>query len=145
MGYQANIATSELQNEVVRLSLESHVEIIDRRLPSIEEKMAQTSLAIIPSLGSEVICRVAEEFLLCGCPLVVSDAGSLAESIDGFGGLNLGPLDSWGTRIDDVVSLIKSSYAESEDIRSSRAAKARSIYSLDAMSQSLLSLIKPKK
>jgi glycosyltransferase involved in cell wall biosynthesis len=53
--------------------------IIDERVRDVAVWMRQSSFGLIPSLGSEVICRVAVEFLQQGTPLVSSNAGALAE------------------------------------------------------------------
>lgn len=53
--------------------------IIDERVRDIAVWMRQSSFGLIPSLGSEVICRVAVEFLQQGTPLVSSNVGALAE------------------------------------------------------------------
>jgi glycosyltransferase involved in cell wall biosynthesis len=53
--------------------------IIDERVRDIAVWMRQSSFGLIPSLGSEVICRVAVEFLQQGTPLVSSNAGALSE------------------------------------------------------------------
>jgi glycosyltransferase involved in cell wall biosynthesis len=57
--------------------------IFDERRNDIEALMAQAHFGIIPSLGSEVICRVAVEFMKNGTPLLVSDAGALPEVAQG--------------------------------------------------------------
>lgn len=53
--------------------------IVDERVRDISVWMRQSSFGLIPSLGSEVICRVAVEFLQQGTPLVSSNVGALAE------------------------------------------------------------------
>ncbi|NBX16894.1 MAG: glycosyltransferase [Proteobacteria bacterium] len=53
--------------------------IIDERVRDVAVWMRQSSFGLIPSLGSEVICRVAVEFLQQGTPLVSSNAGALSE------------------------------------------------------------------
>lgn len=53
--------------------------IIDERVHDVALWMRQSSFGLIPSLGSEVICRVAVEFLQQGTPLISSNAGALAE------------------------------------------------------------------
>lgn len=63
----------EVTNKRIRLL------IIDERVRDIALWMRQSSFGLIPSLGSEVICRVAVEFLQQGTPVVSSDAGALAE------------------------------------------------------------------
>jgi glycosyltransferase involved in cell wall biosynthesis len=53
--------------------------LIDERVRDIAVWMRQSSFGLIPSLGSEVICRVAVEFLQQGTPIVSSNVGALAE------------------------------------------------------------------
>ncbi|MCA2960104.1 MAG: glycosyltransferase family 4 protein [Silvanigrellales bacterium] len=55
--------------------------VFDERVSDIVGLMSMAHFGVIPSLGSEVICRVAVEFLQCGTPLVSSTAGALAEII----------------------------------------------------------------
>lgn len=67
-----------------RWMIESHqkrirILIIDERVRDIEIWMRQSSFGLIPSLDSEVICRVAVEFLQQGTPIISSDAGALSE------------------------------------------------------------------
>jgi glycosyltransferase involved in cell wall biosynthesis len=53
--------------------------ILDERVRDVFVWMRQSSFGLIPSLDSEVICRVAVEFLQQGTPVVSSRAGALAE------------------------------------------------------------------
>jgi glycosyltransferase involved in cell wall biosynthesis len=53
--------------------------IMDERVRDVALWMRQSSFGLIPSLGSEVICRVAVEFLQQGTPLVSSNTGALTE------------------------------------------------------------------
>lgn len=59
----------------------AHLFVFDERVPDIFGLMAKAHFGVIPSLGSEVICRVAVEFLQSGTPLVSSTAGALGEVI----------------------------------------------------------------
>lgn len=97
IGESQNIAAHELVQDAIdatrgtlqqldahRWLIESHekrirVLIIDERIRDIELWMRQSSFGLIPSLDSEVICRVAVEFLQQGTPLISSDAGALGE------------------------------------------------------------------
>lgn len=63
----------EVPNKRIRLL------IMDERVSDVALWMRQSSFGLIPSLGSEVICRVAVEFLQQGTPVVSSRAGALAE------------------------------------------------------------------
>lgn len=59
------------------------VYIFDERVPNVERLMASAHFGVIPSLGSEVICRVAVEFLHNATPLISSLAGALPEVLVG--------------------------------------------------------------
>lgn len=53
--------------------------IFDERVKQLKNIMVAAHFAVVPSIGSEVICRVAVEFLQLGVPLISSDAGALPE------------------------------------------------------------------
>lgn len=55
------------------------VYLYDERLAELGDLYRQAHFGVIPSLGSEVICRVAVEFLQSGTPLIVSAVGALPE------------------------------------------------------------------
>lgn len=67
--------------------------LFDERLPNILELMSKAHFGVIPSLASEVICRVAVEFMQSGTPLVSSTAGALAEIIPEDVGVFFSPGD----------------------------------------------------
>jgi glycosyltransferase involved in cell wall biosynthesis len=58
------------------------LDVIDEKLPGIGELMSRADVGVISSLDSEVICRVAVEFLQRATPLVSSDAGALPEVVN---------------------------------------------------------------
>lgn len=60
--------------------------IFDERVTEVPDFMANSHFGIIPSLGSEVICRVAVEFLQRGTPVIASQAGALQEVLAGTPG-----------------------------------------------------------
>ena len=51
------------------------------RVENISELINSSMLGVIPSLWSEDICRVAQEFLLCGVPVFVSGVGALEDCL----------------------------------------------------------------
>ena len=55
--------------------------IFDERLPDLSRLMSASHFGVIPSFASEVICRVAVEFMQAGTPLLASSAGALPEVI----------------------------------------------------------------
>lgn len=55
----------------------------DERVENVRDFIASAHFGLIPSLGSEVICRVAVEFLQAGTPVVASYVGALNEVLTG--------------------------------------------------------------
>ena len=97
--------------------------------------MSQAAVGVVCSTGSEVICRVTEEFLLCGTPVLVSRAGALAECVFPGAGMVCDGGDAWASEA--VARFIHSSQRESGDIRLERSRRARELYSLEAMGRNL--------
>ena len=63
------------------LAIDEDIVFINDFVDNVSDHIASSSVGIVSSLGSEVICRVSEEFLLCGNPIFVTDVGSLSECI----------------------------------------------------------------
>ncbi len=99
-GYKANINPNELYLKYLNLfgegkytenkfyleskSQKKQLFIIEEKLRNIENLLAITSFGVIPSIDSEVICRVGVEFLQCGVPVISSDVGALPEIFSDF-------------------------------------------------------------
>ena len=146
IGYPANISTMALVEMVRSQELgNDDVAITDAKVPNIEEQMNQATAGIIPSLGSEIICRVAEEFLLCGTPILVSDAGSLPESVFEGAGLVLGKPDHWLDRVDASIKFLLKAGKESKEEKIKRSFEASKRFSLETMSDSLNRLLEPEQ
>ena len=95
VGEKANLTGEDLvkQGESRGLVHGKNFIITQKLIKNIEEIMSAAAIGVIPSLDSEVICRTAEEFLLCGIPVLVSGAGSLDELLfDGAGASYTGAL-----------------------------------------------------
>ncbi len=58
--------------------------IIEKKISDLENLMSVVSFGVIPSLDSEVICRVGVEFLQSSIPVLHSDAGALSEVFSDF-------------------------------------------------------------
>ncbi|BBH54581.1 glycosyltransferase [Fluviispira sanaruensis] len=58
--------------------------IVSEKIPNIDKIISMVHFGIIPSLDSEVICRVGVEFLQCGTPVISSNAGALPEVFSDF-------------------------------------------------------------
>lgn len=135
IGQAANISEAQLRLMAQQHQLTEGADWCLRaeRVADIGEAMSRTHLGMICSLGSEVICRVAEEFLLCGTPIMVSGAGALEEALvdKSFGASYLG-LDE-----DEAAHLLADqlwlAFQEDDNQRQSRAQLAKSLYSLRRM------------
>lgn len=64
---------------------EKSVYLVDEFFVDLPLLLPQAHFGVIPSLGSEVICRVGVEFLQSGVPVIFSGVGALAEVLDDFG------------------------------------------------------------
>ena len=79
VGRAENLNQQDLEQTIRQLNLNADVLITQNTISQPQKLLSNAALGIVPSLGSEVICRVAQEFLLCGTPVLVSDAGGLRE------------------------------------------------------------------
>ncbi len=128
IGQKSNVSPEDLHETAARLGLQksSDYEILDQRVSDLPAQMANATLGIIPSLGSEVIGRVTEEFLLCGTPVLIAPVGSLKECLvtEQMGDiLNEESLKVW----------LEKSLDESNEDRKNRAQIAQKYFSLQAM------------
>lgn len=143
VGQPANLSVEDLKGLAVAagLSLGSDVLFTSTRVESIAQLLSSATVGVVPSVGSEVIARVAEEFLLCGTPIAVSGVGSLDEALcfEGAGMSYRGM--SMGDAARALTSLVERAWDEGEAVKVRRAERAKQVFSLRAMGQSLSSLI----
>jgi len=137
IGQSSNILAADLRASAKALGLNEGIDwgLVAERVPNLPERMANATLGVIPSLGSEVICRVAEEFLLSGTPIAVAPVGSLSETLceEDFGAV-------LGDPEDDLVTLRRllfQAFQESQATREARARAAARVFSLEAMGRDL--------
>ena len=150
VGLPANLSVRHIIEaaRVLNISPDDY-EIQCERVANVAEFMSRVSLGVVPSLGSEVICRVAEEFLLCGTPVVTTDVGSLPELFvhESFGGC-YGPSNGPGNGPKDQASALKiydilrRSHAENMATRRARSEEARRHFSLGTMQENISELLK---
>lgn len=57
------------------------IRILDGKVADLYGIFSQCQFAVIPSQGSEIICRTAVEFMQFGLPIVSSGVGSLSETL----------------------------------------------------------------
>ncbi len=83
--YKENFEMSFYENSTFYLAKKNlKIYIIDEKLNDIYDLMSSVHFGIIPSLDSEVICRVGVEFLQSGVPCLYSNAGALPEVFSDF-------------------------------------------------------------
>jgi glycosyltransferase involved in cell wall biosynthesis len=137
LGEEANLTMADLEAAAREHSLSPEDCVIScRRHPNIAEAMTAATIGCVPSLGSEIICRVAEEFLLCGTPVAVSGVGSLDEVLFPTAGMSYRALDH-ATATQRLYELLWNAWHETPTMRAQRAAEARARFSLEAMADNL--------
>ena len=61
------------------------------RVDDVRELLSITDIGVIPSVGSEAVCRIALEMLSFGIPVVGSNVNSIPEIISDYGGIVVNP------------------------------------------------------
>lgn len=143
IGEPANLSVEHLLSKANSLGLiqGEHFQIIGTRLKDLPERLAQTHVGVICSEGSEVICRVAEEFLLCGTPVFVSGVGSLEDCIySSDAGVSYKKLNTDDT-VQKLKGLLLTSFHESQADKERRSIESAGLYSKDAMGRNLSNYI----
>ncbi len=143
IGEPANIPTAHLHAFARDVGLRhgQDYDIVDQRLSDLDARMSATHLGVICSQGSEVICRVAEEFLLCGCPLFVSGVGSLEDCLqhDGFG-VSYRQMEPT-VAVATLKQWLWQSWREDAALRAARAEAAKQAFSLETMGKALVAAL----
>jgi glycosyltransferase involved in cell wall biosynthesis len=143
VGQPANVTGKDLRiaGEALGLKYGSDLRITEGRVQDVASLMSGATVGVVSSLGSEVICRVAEEFLLCGTPVVTSDVGSLKEV---FKEESFGSVYSL-TQMEHAVGILRNwidrSWNESAGEKVARAQLAKTHFSLETMGQRLSHLL----
>lgn len=138
IGEKANLSQTDLINYIdkYQLKIGKDVLITEERVQNIYKVLGQAAIGWVPSLGSEHICRVAEEFLLVGTPIFVSGAGATEEVLFNDAG------QSYRNKTDDeaaqqLVDFIIQSQGQSVQQRIGRVESAKTLFSLETMGKKL--------
>lgn len=78
-GREENLSKNEIIDVASALGVEDMIEFQIGTIENVGTVMANAHAGVISSLDSELICRVAHEFLLSGTPVFVSGAGATEE------------------------------------------------------------------
>lgn len=136
-GEPANISVETLRNDALRAGVAEHVVITTGRFPDVAEMMSSVSVGVVSSLGSEQICRVAQEFLLCGTAVALSGVGSLDDVLFEGAGFSYGGRTESETAT-KLVDLLLKTHQETNQARLERATAAAERFSFAAMGAALL-------
>ncbi len=137
-GEPANVSRTHLEDwtKEAGLVVGDDVVLTLERVPEVPALLSRTTLGWVPSLGSEIICRVAEEFLACGTPVAVSGVGSLDEVLFEDAGFSYG-----GKTEDEIARMFAAALPlllkEGEAAKVARSEAAQRLYSLGTMSEAL--------
>jgi glycosyltransferase involved in cell wall biosynthesis len=136
-GEPANNSVETLRIDALESGVAEHVVISAGRFSDVAEMMSSVSLGVVSSIGSEQICRVAQEFILCGTAVLLSGVGSLDDVLFEGAGSSYGGLTKSETAT-KLVELLLETHQESDLIRLKRAASAAERFSFSAMGAALL-------
>ena len=142
VGLAKNSSCQELQDFSSSKGLTEENLVIESRItPDPGAEMSTAAMGWIPSLGSEWICRVGQEFAMCGVPLVVSGVGSLKEVLfDQDAGVSLE-----GLCLDKSAALLgdafQKAFVETARQRQDRSLAAQNLFSLNAMGEAMAAVL----
>ena len=146
IGKEENLSYKDLKDFIkaeTKLSLGRDVLFRDQYFekPELVQALQETSLGVIPSLWSEEICRVTQEFLLCGTPVCVSGVGSLNEALFENAGWTYDKLSQEKKLIEEIPKWVRQASFEGEEERTLRAKRAKDLFSFEAMANGLSKIL----
>ncbi len=138
IGQDANLSADDIKlfAEKNNLKLGSDLILTNQRVHDIDQYLKNATMGLISSLGSEQICRVAEEFLLLGTPIFVSGAGATEEVLFKGAGETYKGLSEEEIALQWKDFFLRS-VNECSEIREERASKAKELFSLESMGEAL--------
>ena len=140
VGQPANLTVDELKKSVEDFEIADHVRFVATKVDDLGQEFSKMHLGWIPSVGSELICRVAHEFNLCGIPTLVSGVGSLIEASDGILGSSYDSLPESEIAA-ELIGSCRRSLNMSPEQRAEIRSEALSVHSYSSMGRSLDKMI----
>ncbi len=103
-GEEINISAENLKR-IAGCSGFKNISIIEKA-DDIREILSVTDIGVIPSIGSEAICRIALEMLSFGIPVIGTNINSIPETIKDYSGIivNAGSAEEIASAIDLLVT-----------------------------------------
>lgn len=101
-GEEINLSIEKLKRTADNLNIKN-ISIINR-VKDIREILSVTDIGVIPSIGSEAICRIALEMLSFGIPVIGSNINSIPETIKDYDGIIVNP--GSGEEIASAIDLL---------------------------------------
>ena len=145
-GLEANVKFSDLRKVATELGLVEgeNVEFINKKITDLGELFGRVDVGVVPSIGSEFICRVGFEFLAAGRRVYVSSAGSLADVIasssDGF--IYMNRERRLCKTEESIQEDIWTTFNEMDEVRLKRQSMAMERFSVKKMGRLILEFFK---
>lgn len=143
VGEPANLSVRHLEAFArdAGLVLGHDVEFISERVADISGLLSSSCVGVVSSIGSEIICRVAQEFLVCGTPILVSGVGSLREYVFAGHGFNYGPGQRHIDSDTEILAFLSRSAQETVELREGRAGFFSDRFGLSSLQEKLIKLL----
>jgi glycosyltransferase involved in cell wall biosynthesis len=134
-GREENTSEKMLLSATRRYGVSDWVDFEIGTIENVPDVLSLVDVGVISSLGSEVICRVAHEFLLCGTKVLLSGAGATNEVLvdPDFGS------SYKNCTVEETVQLIKKMIDDrpSSEEKTKLSAEAKKHFSLESMALEL--------
>ncbi len=139
VGEAANLSGEQLRKWAKEQGLKDpeDVEFHFYRYDNLPSLMSQSALGWVPSLGSEIIGRVAEEFLMCGTRICTSGVGGLGDLASDINGENYEKIKD-----DEIPRFLQKEIlkgmADSVETKKNRSVLAQKTFGYNSISELLL-------